>query len=144
MAVPSVREVHDCGLLKASLMFTGLAPGGVEWTDGTRAKADAIIWKTGFCPPLSHLAALQLRGRHGHITTDGTRTGSEPRLHLIGYGDWPGPVLAAVIGRPAHEATHHITRLSAVLKLTVTPSGRSAHAGQHPKLASIQPRRLLP
>jgi putative flavoprotein involved in K+ transport len=113
VAVPPVREARDRGLLKASPMFTRLFPGGVEWSDGTRAEADAIIWCTGFRPALSHLAPLQLRGRRGHIATAGTRALEEPRLHLLGYGDWTGPASATLIGvgRPAREAAREIADL---------------------------------
>ncbi len=68
-----------------------------------RRDADAIIWCTGFRPALSHLSPLQLRGRRGHIPTEGTQAVDEPRLHLLGYGDWTGPASATLIGvgRPA-------------------------------------------
>ncbi|MFE9172468.1 ArsO family NAD(P)H-dependent flavin-containing monooxygenase [Streptomyces kebangsaanensis] len=113
VAVPPVRDTRDRGLLKASPMFTRLVPGGVEWTDGTRADADTIIWCTGFRPALSHLAPLQLRGRRGHIATDGTRAVGEPRLHLLGYGDWTGPASATLIGvgRPARDTARQIAEL---------------------------------
>ncbi|MFM9558295.1 ArsO family NAD(P)H-dependent flavin-containing monooxygenase [Streptomyces caniscabiei] len=113
VAVPPVREARDRGLLKARSMFTRLVPGGVEWADGTRAETDAVIWCTGFRPALSHLASLQLRGRRGHITTVGTRAVDEPRLHLLGYGDWTGPASATLIGvgRPAREAAREIAVL---------------------------------
>nr|WP_202447354.1 ArsO family NAD(P)H-dependent flavin-containing monooxygenase [Streptomyces sp. SID5468] len=113
VAVPPVREARDRGLLKAAPMFARLIPGGVEWADGTRAEADAIIWCTGFRPVLSHLAPLQLRGRRGHIATTGTRAVDEPRLHLLGYGDWTGPASATLIGvgRPARDAARQIASL---------------------------------
>ncbi|MEU3228047.1 ArsO family NAD(P)H-dependent flavin-containing monooxygenase [Streptomyces sp. NPDC006976] len=113
VAVPPVRAARDRGLLKASPMFTRLVPGGVEWVDGTRAEADAVIWCTGFRPALSHLAPLQLRGRRGHIATDGTRAVDEPRLHLLGYGDWTGPASATLIGvgRPARTAAREVSTL---------------------------------
>ncbi|MEV7145142.1 ArsO family NAD(P)H-dependent flavin-containing monooxygenase [Streptomyces sp. NPDC093084] len=113
VAVPPVREARDRGLLKAAPMFARILPGGVEWADGTRAEADAIVWCTGFRPSLSHLAALQLRGSRGQIATDGTRATGEPRLHLLGYGDWTGPASATLIGvgRPAREAAREISAL---------------------------------
>ncbi|QFZ78428.1 SidA/IucD/PvdA family monooxygenase [Streptomyces fagopyri] len=113
VAVPPVRAARDHGLLKAAPMFTRLLPGGVEWSDGTRAEADTIIWCTGFRPALAHLAPLQLRGRRGHIATLGTRAADEPRLHLLGYGDWTGPASATLIGvgRPARETAHEIVGL---------------------------------
>ncbi|MFF4836621.1 ArsO family NAD(P)H-dependent flavin-containing monooxygenase [Streptomyces sp. NPDC001315] len=115
VAVPPVREARDRGLLTARPMFSRLHPAGVEWADGTRAEADAIIWCTGFRPTLSHLAPLQLRGPRGHIATTGTRAVGEPRLHLLGYGDWTGPASATLIGvgRPAREATLEIADLVA-------------------------------
>ncbi|WP_328828834.1 ArsO family NAD(P)H-dependent flavin-containing monooxygenase [Streptomyces sp. NBC_00252] len=113
VAVPPVRAARDRGLLKASPMFARLVPGGVEWADGTRAEADTVIWCTGFRPALSHLAPLQLRGRRGHIATEGTRAGDEPRLHLLGYGDWTGPASATLIGvgRPARDAAREVAGL---------------------------------
>ncbi|MFE9367928.1 ArsO family NAD(P)H-dependent flavin-containing monooxygenase [Streptomyces sp. NPDC006978] len=113
VAVSPVREARDAGLLKASPMFTRLTANGIEWAAGTRAEADAIIWCTGFRPALSHLAPLGLRGRRGHIDTHGTRAIGEPRLHLLGYGDWTGPASATLIGvgRPAREAAREIAAL---------------------------------
>ncbi|MER6160349.1 ArsO family NAD(P)H-dependent flavin-containing monooxygenase [Streptomyces sp. NPDC001868] len=113
VAVPPVRAARDRGLLARRPMFTRLHSGGVEWADGTRAEADAIIWCTGFRPALSHLVPLQLRGPRGHIATTGTRAVGEPRLHLLGYGDWTGPASATLIGvgRPARETAREIAGL---------------------------------
>ncbi|MER6502109.1 ArsO family NAD(P)H-dependent flavin-containing monooxygenase [Streptomyces sp. NPDC001455] len=113
VAVPPVREARDAGLLKAQPMFERLVADGIRWSDGTSAPADAVIWCTGFRPALSHLAPLGLRGARGHIATDGTRAVREPRLHLLGYGDWTGPASATLIGvgRPARDATADIARL---------------------------------
>ncbi|MET8327350.1 ArsO family NAD(P)H-dependent flavin-containing monooxygenase [Streptomyces sp. NPDC005181] len=113
VAVPPVREARDAGLLKAQPMFTRVTTTGVEWADGTTAEADAIIWCTGFRPALAHLAPLGLRGPRGHIPTHGTQAVDEPRLHLLGYGDWTGPASATLIGvgRPAREAARQIAGL---------------------------------
>ncbi|MDW4910763.1 ArsO family NAD(P)H-dependent flavin-containing monooxygenase [Streptomyces sp. ADMS] len=115
VAVPPVREARDAGRLKAAPMFVRLDRDGVLWADGTRAPADAIIWCTGFRPALSHLAPLGLRGVRGHIATEGTRAVDEPRVHLLGYGDWTGPASATLIGvgRPAREAARDIAGLLA-------------------------------
>ncbi|MFB7301442.1 ArsO family NAD(P)H-dependent flavin-containing monooxygenase, partial [Streptomyces rubiginosohelvolus] len=72
VAVPPVRQARDAGRLKASPMFVRLGGNGVVWADGTPAKADAVVWCTGFRPALSHLAPLGLRGTRGHIPTAGT------------------------------------------------------------------------
>ncbi|MCY0933970.1 ArsO family NAD(P)H-dependent flavin-containing monooxygenase [Streptomyces sp. H34-S4] len=113
VAVPPVREARDAGLLKAQPMFSRLAAGGVEWADGTSSEVDAIVWCTGFRPALSHLAPLGLRSTRGHIPTEGTRAVDEPRLHLLGYGDWTGPASATLIGvgRPARDAAREIAAL---------------------------------
>ncbi|MES4909061.1 MULTISPECIES: ArsO family NAD(P)H-dependent flavin-containing monooxygenase [unclassified Streptomyces] len=110
VAVPPVRAARDAGLLAAKPMFTRLTATGAEWADGTRAKAHTIIWCTGFRPALAHLAPLGLRGARGHIAIDGTRAIGEPRLHLLGYGDWTGPASATLIGvgRPAREAARQV------------------------------------
>ncbi|MCX4808501.1 ArsO family NAD(P)H-dependent flavin-containing monooxygenase [Streptomyces sp. NBC_01214] len=110
VAVPSVRAARDTGLLSARPMFARLAAAGAEWADGTCAEADAVIWCTGFRPALAPFASLRLRGTRGRIALDGTRAADEPRLHLLGYGDWTGPASATLIGvgRPAREAARDI------------------------------------
>ncbi|MEV5083525.1 ArsO family NAD(P)H-dependent flavin-containing monooxygenase [Streptomyces sp. NPDC056159] len=113
VAVPPVRAARDAGLLYAKPMFARLTADGVRWVDGSQSGADAVIWCTGFRPALAHLVPLNLRGPRGHIPTDGTRALSEPRLHLLGYGDWTGPASATLIGvgRPARDAAREIAQL---------------------------------
>ncbi|MBK0372939.1 NAD(P)/FAD-dependent oxidoreductase [Streptomyces sp. RB110-1] len=110
VAVPPVREARDAGLLKATPMFDRLTPTGVAWADGTTAEVDAIIWCTGFRPALTHLAPLALRAENGCIPTTGTQAISDPRVHLLGYGDWTGPASATLVGvgRTAREAARAI------------------------------------
>ncbi|MFF0312211.1 ArsO family NAD(P)H-dependent flavin-containing monooxygenase [Streptosporangium sp. NPDC004379] len=98
VAVTPVREARDRGALKAEPMFSRITPGGVAWADGSTTACDVIVWCTGFRPALAHLAPLRLRGPGGVIGTDGTRALAEPRLHLLGYGDWTGPASATLIG----------------------------------------------
>ncbi|WP_329212329.1 ArsO family NAD(P)H-dependent flavin-containing monooxygenase [Streptomyces sp. NBC_01708] len=113
VAVPPVRAARHAGHLKATPMFSRLTQAGVEWADGSRADVDAVIWCTGFRPALGHLSSLGLRGSRGHIPTTGTRVKADPRLHLLGYGDWTGPASATLIGvgRPAREAARDIAAL---------------------------------
>ncbi|MFE0823363.1 ArsO family NAD(P)H-dependent flavin-containing monooxygenase [Streptomyces sp. NPDC058807] len=113
VAVPPVRAARDAGRLSAKPMFARLTATGARWADGSHIRADAIVWCTGFRPALAHLAPLDLRGPRGHIATDGTRALGEPRLHLLGYGDWTGPASATLIGvgRPARDAARDIARL---------------------------------
>ncbi|TRV76236.1 NAD(P)/FAD-dependent oxidoreductase [Streptomyces sp. 130] len=113
VVVPPVRAARDAGLLTAKPMFARLTATGVRWADGSQSDADAVIWCTGFRPALAHLAPLDLRGPRGHIPTDGTRALGEPRLHLLGYGDWTGPASATLIGvgRTARDAASAIAQL---------------------------------
>ena len=110
--VPSVREARERGVLCAEPMFDRLVREGVAWGDRV-VEADAVIWCTGFRPALSHLAPLGLRDASGRIETRGTQAVSEPRLHLLGYGDWTGPASATLIGvgRPARDAVAAIGEL---------------------------------
>ncbi|WCN05410.1 ArsO family NAD(P)H-dependent flavin-containing monooxygenase [Streptomyces sp. M92] len=113
VAVPPVRAARDAGRLSAKPMFTRLTATGARWADGGHTCADAIVWCTGFRPALAHLAPLDLRGPRGHIATAGTRALGEPRLHLLGYGDWTGPASATLIGvgRAARDAARDIALL---------------------------------
>jgi putative flavoprotein involved in K+ transport len=89
----------------AEPMFDRLTQRGFAWNDGRGVEADTVIWCTGFRPALSHLAPLRLRNTDRHIATTGTQAAAEPRLHLLGYGDWTGPASATLIGvgRPARD-----------------------------------------
>lgn len=102
--VASVREARDRGVLRAEPLFKRLTARGVAWPDRT-LDVDTIIWCTGFRSALSHLAPLRLRDTDGHVATSGTQAIAEPRLHLLGYGDWTGPASATLIGvgRPARD-----------------------------------------
>lgn len=99
--IPSVREARARGALETLSMFERLTPTGVAWADGTHWPADVIVWCTGFRPALRHLGALHLKRDHGVIRLDGpagTQCEDEPRLHLVGSGDWTGPASATLIG----------------------------------------------
>jgi putative flavoprotein involved in K+ transport len=96
--VPSVRAARDRGVLVARPMFTRLVADGVEWPDSTVGTFDSIIWCTGFRPDLGHLTPLGLSTVDGVPMTVGTRSVDEPRLHLLGYGDWTGTASATIIG----------------------------------------------
>lgn len=87
VAVPPVRDARDRGLLTAHPMDPGVL-----------RSADTVIWATGFRASLSHLAGLGLRTPDGRVPTAGTRAVGEPRLHLLGYGNWTGPASATLIG----------------------------------------------
>lgn len=108
--VPSVRAARERGALKAVPMFSRLTPTGLVWPDGTHHEVDVIIWCTGFRPALGHLRGLRLGTAGGHYRLGGpagTQSLDEPRLHLIGYGDWAGAASATLIGagRTARDTT---------------------------------------
>lgn len=95
--VPEVRAARDRGVLHAEPMFDRLTRRGIAW-GARRQRADVILWATGFRPALRHLRPLRLRERNGTISVSGTRALKEPKLHLLGYGDWTGPGSATLLG----------------------------------------------
>ena len=107
--VASVKDARARGVLRASPMFARLTAHGVVWDDGHAQPCDAVIWCTGFRPALQHLRPLGLRTRNGAIRVGGsshTQALDEPRLHLVGYGDWTGPASATLAGvGPSARAT---------------------------------------
>lgn len=109
--VPSVIDARHRGALVPHPPMDHLTPDGIAWPDGTHAVADTIIWCTGFRPALRHLAPLDLTREGAHVATQGTRALSDPRIHLLGYGDWTGPASATLIGvgRTARAAVRMIT-----------------------------------
>jgi len=96
--VESVRQARECGALNAVPMFTSFTGDGVIWPDGRRTQEDAVIFATGFRPALDHLAPLDVIAPNGRIDVRGTRSVREPRLWLVGYGEWTGFASATLIG----------------------------------------------
>lgn len=107
--VPSVRAARERGVLKPQPMFARLLPRGVAWADGSEQEVDVVIWCTGFRPALRHLRPLRLRTDAGRVPVggpSGTQALAEPRLYLVGYGDWTGPASATLVGvGPSARAT---------------------------------------
>jgi cation diffusion facilitator CzcD-associated flavoprotein CzcO len=95
-------------------MFERFTPAGVVWADGREEPMDVVIFATGFRPALEHLAPLGLVDADGRIAVasggSGTRAAHEPRLWLIGYGEWTGFASATLIavGRTARAAVEEI------------------------------------
>jgi cation diffusion facilitator CzcD-associated flavoprotein CzcO len=96
--VESVRRARDRGALTAVPMFASFTDEGVLWRDGRRTREDAVILATGFKPAVQHLATLGVVEPNGRIAVRGTRSVREPRLWLLGYGDWTGYASATLIG----------------------------------------------
>jgi hypothetical protein len=110
--VEAVRRARDRGALKAVEMFVAFTESGVMWPDGRRTDEDAVIFATGFKPALGHLAPLDIAEPNGRISVRGTRSVREPRLWLVGYGDWTGYASATLIGvgRTARATADEIVR----------------------------------
>lgn len=127
--VASVKDARARGVLHARPMFSRLTAHGVAWTDGVTQECDAVIWCTGFRPALRHLRALGLRTRDGRIPVggaSGTQVLDEPRLHLVGYGDWTGPASATLAGvGPSARAV--AGELAAALGPDVAPDRSVSH-----------------
>jgi hypothetical protein len=96
--VPPVREARERGVLHAVRTPARFTADGVVWPDGREERVDAVVWCTGFRPALDHLAPLGVVGSGGRVEVSGTRSVAEPRLWLVGYGDWTGFASATVIG----------------------------------------------
>jgi len=105
------RDGIDAGILVSPGMFTSITEDGVIFPDGTRVKADAILWATGFRASLDHLAPLRLREPGGGIIMDGTRVLKDPRVFLVGYGASASTIGATRAGRAAALAA--VERLDA-------------------------------
>ena len=64
-------------------------------------EVNVVIWCTGFRPDATPPAPT--RAAHPRVASVlvgalGTQSLNEPRLHLVGYGDWTGPASATLIG----------------------------------------------
>ncbi|MFE7564872.1 pyridine nucleotide-disulfide oxidoreductase, partial [Kitasatospora sp. NPDC057500] len=108
-----VRAARDAGLLVAHPTVERLTASGAAWVDGAAWDCDTVVWCTGFRPDLAALRPLGPRPSHGRIPTEGTRSVEDPRIHLLGYGDWTGPASATLIGvgRTARTAVQQISTL---------------------------------
>lgn len=100
--VPKNRRIAagiERGLLVAKPMFDRIEADRVVWNDGTSARADAIIWATGFRPELRHLAPLKLREKAGGVTVGQGASWNDPRVFLAGYGPQASTIGANRAGR---------------------------------------------
>lgn len=98
VAVPSVREARERGVLKTVRPFQRFTETGVVWAPGHETRMDGVIWCTGFRPALDHLAPLGILEPNGRVEMNGYRAAREPNLWLAGYGDWTGFASATLIG----------------------------------------------
>jgi cation diffusion facilitator CzcD-associated flavoprotein CzcO len=103
---PAVEAMRERGVLNRLPMFSEITEDGVRWPDGTEARADIILWCTGFRSSLDHLAPLMLREEGGGITMTGrlaTQVARDPRIHLVGYGPSASTIGANRAGRVAAD-----------------------------------------
>lgn len=107
VAVAPVRAARARGALASVRPFARLEADGAVWAYGTRMRADAVIWCTGFRPALGHLAGLGIIEADGfvRVAADGQAL-RRPGLFLLGYGDWTGMASATLAGvtRAARDA----------------------------------------
>ena len=96
--IPPVRAARDRGVLHAVRPFTRFTSTGVVWDDGSQEAVDAVIWCTGFGPALEHIRPLGVLEPNGKVVVEGTRSVAEPRLWLVGYGEWTGFASATLVG----------------------------------------------
>lgn len=111
--VAPVRAARDRGALESVRPFERFTADGVVWPDGREERIDAVIWCTGFRPALEHLRPLGVVGPNGRVEVRGTRSIAEPRLWMVGYGDWTGFASATLIGvgRSARATVQEIERV---------------------------------
>lgn len=102
LMVPLVREARERGVLKSIRPFERFTQRGGVWADGREEPLEAVIWCTGFGPARDHLEPLGVVGEGERVEVErggaGTRSVKEPRLWLVGYGEWTGFASATLIG----------------------------------------------
>jgi putative flavoprotein involved in K+ transport len=113
--VPPVVEARGRGALGSVRPFVRFTETGVVWADGSQTSADAVVWCTGFKPALEHLRPLGVVGADGRVAVGGTRSVAEPRLWLVGYGEWTGFASATLIG-VGRSARATVAEVDAALK----------------------------
>ncbi|WP_233799807.1 ArsO family NAD(P)H-dependent flavin-containing monooxygenase [Paraburkholderia sp. HP33-1] len=120
--VPPVREARERGVLHSVRPFSHFTVDGVVWRDGSHAHVDAVIWCTGFRPALEHLRPLHVLNDAGRVDVVDGRAVLEPRLWLVGYGEWCGFASATLIGvmRPARSAATQIGQYLNTLEESTT------------------------
>ncbi|EPL16057.1 putative monooxygenase [Pseudomonas sp. CF161] len=96
--VPPVVEARERNVLKSVRPFERFTRDGVIWNDESEYAVDVVIWCTGFRPALQHLDTLGVINTEGRVEVEGTHSTEEPRLWLVGYGEWTGSASATLIG----------------------------------------------
>jgi cation diffusion facilitator CzcD-associated flavoprotein CzcO len=124
--VPPVRAAREQDILHSVQPFTRFTSTGVVWPDGSETAVDAVIWCTGFRPAVDHLAPLGVIEADGRVAVAGTRSVREPRLWLVGYGEWTGFASGTLIG-VNRSARNTVAELVDVLQTELTPTAPANH-----------------
>lgn len=113
--VPPVKAARDRGVLHAVRPFARFTAKGVVWPNNKEEAIDAVVWCTGFGPALGHLAPLDVLTAAGKVAVSETRSLVEPRLWLVGYGEWTGFASATLVGvmRGARQTAREIESILA-------------------------------
>ncbi|WP_109300978.1 ArsO family NAD(P)H-dependent flavin-containing monooxygenase [Aquimarina sp. AU474] len=108
--VSSVKEARNRNVLHAKRPFTSFYKEGVIWQDGTKEPFDVVIWCTGFKANLEHLKPLDII-ENDRIKTNHTRAVKEPKLWLVGYGNWTGFASATIygVGKTARQTVKELS-----------------------------------
>ena len=96
--VEPVKAARARGVLHAVRPFVRFKAKDVVWPDGGEEAVDAVIWCTGFGAALEHLRPLGVLTAESKVAVNGTRSVLEPRLWLVGYGEWTGFASATLVG----------------------------------------------
>lgn len=95
--VEIVKDGLERNIYKDTRPFKSFYKHGVIWENGLKEVFDAVIWCTGFRSNLQHLKPLGVI-KNNHINTEYTRVVMEPKLWLVGYGNWTGFASATIYG----------------------------------------------
>lgn len=95
--IESVKEARSRKVLHAVRPFKEFYESGVVWANGNKEDFDAVLWCTGFRANLQHLKSLEVI-ENNRIATKNTRSIKEPKLWLVGYGNWTGFASATIYG----------------------------------------------
>jgi cation diffusion facilitator CzcD-associated flavoprotein CzcO len=131
VAVPGVHAARERGALRSVPMFTRFTRDGVVWPDGRESGEDAVIWCTGFRAALAHLSPLGVTDAQGRIDVRGTRSVVEPRLWLVGYGEWTGYASATLIG-VGRSARATVDEIVASLATAASPASPPSERASSP------------
>lgn len=107
--IKSVKEGVRNGVYKDYRPFQEFYEDGVVWSDNSKEVFDVVLWCTGFRPNLKHLQKLDIT-KDNTIKTQNTQSIREPRLWLVGYGNWTGFASATIygVGKTAKQTVEEI------------------------------------